>query len=257
MRVLPHVLAYRPSAGTTSGRRLNTDKENAHNRAPVYFSTKPAQGPGSPGPVQTEQPGRPLQGSKFRGKRTLVTLDAPGTVLMSTGHAVVEPLTPRKVGYFCPETLLFIDKSQQVPDSYMSSSGLCEELKELSAILEGDAPAARCRSAGGFSRTTSSEAETPGSNGMQLREADLAFQERIGETGGQGGEVYAALYRDPETNSEHHVAVKRFPAAATSEQLQSLQREVCACASYIFSVEIPNTTSLLPHASFALSHVPS
>lgn len=222
MRLLPHVLSARPLADDAP----RADKENTNNRGPVYFSLKPGgAGPSLPGAGQA-----PMQGSRFRGSAPLTPLDpgAPGAALMNAGHTV-EPLTPRKVGYFCPEINFkseAADAAIRIHDSQMSSSGLCEELKELSAILDSDAsvPASvpgRLHSAGNFSRTASSA-----DNGMRLRVNDLIFQERIGETGGQGGEVYSALYRDPETNGEHRVAVKRFPSAATSEQIQSLRREV-------------------------------
>ena len=205
-----------PSAATSLGAKAPaaavrpTDKENVDNSAqPIYVSSQPGQtaSAAKPGGLHPHQP----QASKCRGP-VLAPLDMPAAQAVSM-HASVEPLTPRKLGLFCPETGM--TPAANFPDSRTSTSGLCQELVQLSAILDG---AAALTAPNGIKQPS-----------MRLPFKNLKVQERIGENGskgGEGGEVFAAIYRDPETCSEQRVAVKRFPAFSTVEQLAAFEREV-------------------------------
>lgn len=220
MRVLPHrVVGRRHDAGKDEAW---AGKENAANPAPsapqpqklpsskpIYLSTQPGPGPARIEPVVGRAP---LQGSRF-------------------GSVTLEPLTPR-VGYFCPEIHSLPEhQCGRCPDSTLSSTALCQELKELSAILDRDAVEALSQATlapalhGREARAASIPKGIEHSSAMRLSIDNLTFRDRIGEPGSQGGEVLAALYRDAETLIEHEVAVKRLPAASTPEQLAALEHE--------------------------------
>lgn len=212
--------AIAPSTATPLGAKPSAaavrpaDKENVDNSAqapprpqPIYVSSQPGQtaSTAKPGGLHLHQP----QASKSRGP-ALAPLDVPAAQAASL-HVSVEPLTPRKLGLFCPETGT-TPPAADFPGSRTSTSGLCQELVQLSAILDGEA-----------APTVPNGIKQPS---MRLPFKNLKVQERIGENGGQGGEVFAAIYRDPETCSEQQVAVKRYPAFSTVEQLAAFEREV-------------------------------
>jgi hypothetical protein len=180
--------------------------------------------------------------------------EAPGAAATKTGHTV-EPLNLRCVDYFCPEiqnpsnpgpvphppgvqkhaeyapALQIIkpgasclerenaEGKSTLPDSGLTSTELLQELTELNTLLEG----------------STSVSDAPDSlpdgmkhnSSMRLQIQDLTFQERIGEMGGQSGGVFSALYRDPDTQTQHRVAVKKIPivSSASAKQLASIDRE--------------------------------
>ena len=187
------------------------DKENVGNSAqascsqPIYVSSLPGKLGSVAQPPDDGRHRHQRQPIKFHGT-ALAPLDVRAAHVASM--QVVEPLTPAKLGVFCPEIQLAPD----FPDSRASTSGLCQELMQLSSILDSDAHSALQN---GIKQRS-----------MRLPFTNLTIQERIGEKGGQGGQVYSAIYRDPETCSEQYVAVKRYPAPSTMEQLAAFEREV-------------------------------
>ena len=178
------------------------EKENSVNREgcrsqPIYFSSHPEKSA-----VLAVQ-----SGNACGQTRAVLEATDQAKVSVTVGRRV-EPLTPRKIGYFCPDLAVAATGAS----SRISSSGLCQELKELSAILDSD--------------VQSGVPDGMKKDSMRLRFSDLTFQERIGDECGQGGQVFSAVYQDPETHAEHSVAVKKIPASSTAEQLASFEREV-------------------------------
>ena len=183
----------------------------------------------------------------------------PATQVQHAAPALVEPLTSQNLGFFCPETLSAgpaqtlcsaqILRGCSGLEACKAPTSLSNELTEISAMLEeGDAHIASAMNRASVNAivkrqeppTRASASVIDGEvdqvasiptgfrkqSSMQLCMDDFIVQERIGETGGQGGEVFSALYCDPETRSQQRVALKRFSATATAGQRASLEREV-------------------------------
>jgi hypothetical protein len=241
MRVLPHVpkaggRANREDACPTGKRHGDEASASVLRPTPVYLSAKPRAGAFQSHVYMPAQEGRQQLQSRVLGR-----LDGNQFLLRPGTRHVVEPLTPRKVGVFCPEILPL---SSNLDNGNLDATllaqpcvGVREEPKKSGETIDGKSVGSECSTGSRGLSGNDAAAAAVGApaipvamrkqSSMRLCFEDLTFHERIGETGGQGGEVFSAVYRDPETQSEQIVAVKRFPAYhSTEDQRASLAREV-------------------------------